>query len=491
MAFLTSGIKILNEKEVERIHKASVRLLQTTGMMIEHERMLGLLEGFGAEVDTNTMTVRFSEKLISDCLKKQVEKTNNGRKARNSYVDLNNETSEIPAKLGLTTHIFCISVNDMHTGDIRAATLKDLHESAVVADTLASIGSVGPLVVPGDVPVYANDAYMWAELLKTSNKTISGELFNIKCIPYILDMCRVAKGENGGSLMAYPCFPSSPFSYSRYALDMAFCAIDLKISVRFGGSMVVAGFTGPVTLAGSLTVSIAESLASMVMAEAVSESIPGVDITGSLGVSINNNPLNGTALYASPEKTLMSFAISDIAKFYGYAHWRGGGHTNASDSCFPGHQAGIEKGSTMMLNLLAGGGGGMCGMVSPECASLPQMVIDDEICGLVNRYGRGIEVNDDTIAYDLIQNLGIHGNYIDTGCEEAIEHLSSHFKTENHISNFWIRERPDYWQRNKTDMVNLAKNRVVDILKKEQPAPLDDYKVNEINSLLRACAGEG
>ena len=487
MGFLTTEMKLLTDGEVRQIHDASLKALKNVGFKVEHERMLKLLREIGADVDFNTMIVKFPPNLVEDCLKKQVFKMNGGAGSNEDYRNISETNLKHPNNSWIATHIFCMNILDMDDDNIRPATLKDLESGAIIANELKNVGVNGPLVVPNDVPVEVNDAYMWATMLTKSKKHASGELFNLDTIPYIADMCSIVAGSEEemrkNPLVGFPCFPSSPFAYSRYSLDMAFAVIDLKLPVRFGASMVVAGFTGPVTLAGTLTVANAETLGSMVMAEAV-----GGDCFGIMGVSINCNQTNGTALYASPEKTLLCFANRDIGKFYGMDGWRNfGGHVNGSDACFPGIQAGIEKGASFMFNNIGGAGGGHCGMLSSELASLPQMVIDDEICDYMNRMNEGIKVDEETIAYDLIEHIGIAGSYIDMSSEEALEHLSTHFRRENWLPKLFVRERPQKWQNNREDTLTLAKEKVRRILKENDPCPLGAEKEKEINKVLQDC----
>lgn len=486
MAFLSSEMKILTHEEVKQIHEASLRIIERVGMKIEHERMLKLLQEIGASVDFNSMVVKFPRKLVEDCIERQVLKSNGGEKNNEDYFDVGGSVPLTPGRTGLTTHIFCTNIYDKDTGKIRPAKLKDLEDATIVANELKNVTGIGPLVVPDDVPVEVNDAYMWAVTLKRSKKRVSGEMLNLGTVPYIYEMCCIAAGSEEAlkkdPLIMFPSFPTSPLSYSRYALEIAFSIADRGMPVRYGGAMVVAGFSSPVTLAGALTVGNAESLASFVIAEAV-----GGNTFGSLSGGISFNQANGTALYASPEKHLLNFAVRDLAKFYGFKGWRGSGHTTGADSCSPGLQAGIEKGISSMLCNIAGFGCGMCGMVSPEVACIPQMVIDEEIIDCVNRISKGIRVDEETIACDLIERLGIHGNYIDPSNDEALDHLVGHFRQEHWMPGLFVRERPQQWQASRKDMYELAKEKVKKILTENDPHPLGEDREKEIDRILKKC----
>lgn len=488
MAVLNCEVSLLTQDEAKRIHDASVRAIEEVGVKVEHERMLRILKEYGADVEFNTMIVKFPRALVEDSIREYVKKIN-GPQDDTKQDNPGQALKTKDGTMNLSTHIFCVNICDTDTENVRPATLRDLEESVIVANELENVTGIGPLVVPNDVPMELNDAYMWATVLKRSKKRVSGELLNPETLRYIYEMCVVAAGSEEklkkDPLICFPCFPTSPLSFSRYALDMAFQTIDMGMPVRFGCPMVVAGFTAPVTLAGATTVANAESLAGIVMGEAV-----GGNNFGSFGFSISVNHANGTALYGSPEKQLMNFAMRDMAKFYGIKAWKHyGGHTGCSDACHPGMQAGIEKAFSLMFHKMTADGyaHGYCGMVSPEVASIPQMAVDDEICALMNRMGRGMEVNEEKISFDLIRQLGIHGNYIDLNNDEALDHMVKYYREEYWLPKLFVRERPQRWQETREDMLHLAKEKVQRIVAENDPHPLGKEKEKEIDAILKRC----
>jgi trimethylamine--corrinoid protein Co-methyltransferase len=184
----------------------------------------------------------------------------------------------------------------------------------------------------------------------------------------------------------------------------------------------------------------------------------------------------------------MYFALRDIAKFYGFKNWKNyGGHANAADCNFPGIQAGIEKGYSSMFSVMADSMYIHCGMLSPEAASIPVMVIDDEVCGLVNRMKKGIDVTDEKIAYDIIKMAGIRGNFINPVEDEILEHAVRYIREENYIPRVSVRVRPQTWQADKTDMLGLAKQKVKKILSENDPHPLAPEQEREIDAILKKC----
>lgn len=489
MSMLKCDVSILSQEEVGKIHDASLKILEEIGMKIEHERMLNCLAAAGANVDFNTMVVKFPRNVVEGCVKRQVALANGAAGRAEHWADplTLNTYKRVDAPMTLNSHMFSISISDSETEEIRPATLKDYEESVIVGNALANMIEYGPLVIPGDVDQSVNDAYMWAVALKRSTKWVSGEIFNMDAVPYIKEMCVVAAGCEADFLdreqVVYPCLLEGSLSASRYSLEMAFRVHDLGMSVRFGVPMGIAGFSSPITLAGALAAANAEGLGSYVMADAV-----GGKCYGALGGAINYNPANGATLYASPEKNLLYFALRDIARFYGFANWKHyGGHANCSDACFPGIQAGIEKGFSSMFSVMADAMYIHCGMLSPEAASIPVMVIDDEVCGLMNRMKSGIDVTDEKIAFDIIKRAGIHGNYINPVDDEVLEHSVRFIREENYIPKVSVRVRPQTWQRNKQDMLGLAKEKVRKILSESDPHPLGEDREREIDRILGKC----
>ena len=489
MSVLKCEVSLLSQEEVSKIHETSVKILQEIGMKIEHDRMLKLLNEIGADVDFNKQVVKFPRKLAEECMRKQVEKANNRKNGAEHWADplTLNVLKRPDMPMTLNTHIFCLSISDTDTENIRRATLKDYEDSVIVANELDNLIEYGPLVVPGDVPQHINDAYMWATALKRSKKFVSGQIFNMDTIPYIKEMCVVVAGSEEKFLeseqIVYHSLLEGTLASAWYSTEMAFRAHDLGLSVRFGVPMGIAGYSSPITLSGALTTANAEALGSFIMAEAV-----GGRTYGALGGVVNYNPSNGATLYASPEKNLMYFALRDIAKFYGFKNWKNyGGHANAADCSYPGIQAGIEKGYSSMFSVMTDSLYMHCGMLSPEAASIPTMIIDDEVCSLVNRMKRGIDVTDEKIAYDIIRMAGIRGNFIDPVEDDILEHAVRFIREENYIPKVSVRVRPQTWQDNKQDMLGLAKQKVRKILDENDPHPLAVEQEKEIDAILKKC----
>ena len=173
-------------------------------------------------------------------------------------------------------------------------------------------------------------------------------------------------------------------------------------------ALAMAGSTGPVTLAGMLTMQSAELLAGIVLTQLVSPGMPVV--FGSTSTNIDMR--SGALCIGSPELSQMVAAHAQLARFYGIPSRSGGSLTDASS---PDAQAGFES----MMGLLTTANSGVdfvlhsAGIVSSYLAfSYEKFVLDDEMCGMVRRLRRGFTVSPDTLAYDVIAKVGSGGNYL-------------------------------------------------------------------------------
>ena len=92
--------------------------------------------------------------------------------------------------------------------------------------------------------------------------------------------------------------------------------------------------------------------------------------------------------------------------------------------------------ATNGVNLIWGAGN----LESTLCMSAEKLVIDDEIIGSIRRYVRGIEVSDETLALDLIQELGHKPDYLWN------EHTLAHFQEEIRHSRLAVRCKREAWE---------------------------------------------
>jgi trimethylamine--corrinoid protein Co-methyltransferase len=170
--------------------------------------------------------------------------------------------------------------------------------------------------------------------------------------------------------------------------------------------------------------------------------------------------------YGAPELPLMMAGLTELAHFAGLPLWQTGGCT---DSKTFDEQAMIEGGMSVFFSALTGGD--LCHDVgyteSAMTGSVFQLAAMDEAIGYARRITRGIEVNEDTLAVDVIHNVGPNGHYL------REKHTHRYYRNEFWYPKLCDRRNYEEWEMmGKTTMKDRTIARVRDILATHQPSAI-------------------
>jgi trimethylamine--corrinoid protein Co-methyltransferase len=185
-------------------------------------------------------------------------------------------------------------------------------------------------------------------------------------------------------------------------------------------SLVMAGSTGPATLAGCMAVQNAEVLAGITLAQTVS---PGTPVIYGSASSVTDMH-SGSVSIANGEAGLMAASAAQMAKFYGVPCRSGGGLT---DSKTVDGQAGYESAIMLMAPVSAGTNIILhtAGILQYWlCMSFEKFVMDAEIAGILRRFRRGIEIDEQSLAFDVVSKVGPGNHFLNQ------KHTRIHHKTE-------------------------------------------------------------
>ena len=185
--------------------------------------------------------------------------------------------------------------------------------------------------------------------------------------------------------------------------------------------------------------------------------------------------------YGAPELSLMMAGITELAHYVGLPLWQTGGCT---DSKTLDEQAAIEGSLSCFFSALSGGD--LCHDVgyteSGLTGSVFQLAMMDEAIGYSRRITRGIEVNDDTLAVDVIHNVGPNGHYL------YEKHTHRYYKTEFWYPKLCDRRNYEEWEElGRTKMRDRVIDRVRDILASHQPSSIKPETENVIQDVLEAA----
>ena len=154
------------------------------------------------------------------------------------------------------------------------------------------------------------------------------------------------------------------------------------------------------------------------------------------------------------------------------------------DSKLPDAQTGHEKTLTAMLPALAGAnliyGMGMLEM--GQVLSFSQMVMDNEFAAMIKRSIRGIEVNDELMAVDLIKQVGIGGNFL--GQKHTLEHIVGEQVQADMIDR---RMRGGWEKKGAKDLHQSSVERAKEILENHQPKQLEGGLAEELVKIAKSA----
>ena len=469
---LTLRLKILLEDAIERIHEASLRILEEVGVYVPNNEIVDALKSVGCEVDFKTSIVKIPEGIVVEMVKK-------ASKSFTLYSRSDKSVTFGDGKFKVLSSGGMMNVIDPLANERRAATLKDTVNAVKLGDALENIDIVGPLFVPQDVPTQLADVYMYATLIKYTSKPFFAWIYSAQSAGYIFKMWTVVTGEACGKKPLSLGFfePISPLKFSSHSLPILKLFVEHEIPVCFA-PMVMSSATGPATLAGTLALENAEILAGVVIAEVLK---PGTPILYG-GIPHILDQRTGSISFGSPEQGLMAIAMVQIGQYYGFTVHVNVGLTDSKSVDF---QSGAEKAATMVLGALAGAElSGHQGIIGADIGgSLEQLVADDEIAGYVKRLLKGFKVEDDTIALDVVKRVGVGGNFL------SQRHTMMHIRSEFWLPKIFNRLSWEVWKsKGSPAKIEEIRDSVGKILSKHEPERLDPSVEREIDRIVEEAS---
>lgn len=471
-------LRLLSDEQIKLFHEKALYILEKTGVKFESEDALKILEDHGAKVDYDRKVVKINPQMVDDAVRKAP-----------ATLKIYNRDGELTADLSGNNTYFDpgSSMTKFMEADgktVRKSESKDLVQIYRVNDALGNIRLQSTAVVCNDVPELIGDSYRLYLCLKSSPKAIITGAFSVPGIIYMHDMLAAAVGGHDQlrekPLAVFDVCPSPPLKWTHIsAQNIIDCARrDLPLELL---SLPMPGAGTPVTLAGSLIVHTAETLSGLVLAQCVN---PGTPVIYG-GAPVQFDMRFGTTPFSAVEATMIAAAYSQIGKYFNMPT-----HTIAalSDSKVIDMQAGIETGMSGIIAQLAGiniiSGVGALDFINTF--SIEKLVIDNEIAGMALRAQRGIDCSPESLAVELIDELGPGGVYLEA------EHTLKWFKQEPYIPSRVIdrRDRKNWEDEGSKGIFERAQERVREIRENHVPAALDSDRENKLDDVTRGIMKE-
>jgi trimethylamine--corrinoid protein Co-methyltransferase len=111
--------------------------------------------------------------------------------------------------------------------------------------------------------------------------------------------------------------------------------------------------------------------------------------------------------------------------------------------------------------------------------SFGQLVMDNEFARMIKHVVKGIPVNDETLAVDVIREVGAFNDFLSH--ESTLKHMRSVQSQPQLIDR---RMREDWEKSGKTDITQRAEEEARHILENHKPEPLPDNVLSTIRSIV-------
>ncbi|MEL7563816.1 MAG: trimethylamine methyltransferase family protein [Dehalobacterium sp.] len=469
--YIGCSLQLLSLSDMEAIHSGSLEVLETIGIKVEDKEARDIFQSGGANVKHETQIVKIPPYMVEEALRTKPSKIILA--ARNPKRDL----SVDDGRVYFTAFGAGVNVIDPYTGECRPCKKQDLKNIAVLTDYLDQYDQTVETIVAQDVHPDTVNFHCLYENLSNSSKHCLSSPQGKRSAEVLLEMASiVAGGKNELSerpiISGMGCAISPlvfPEGYTGGLITYA------KMGIPFGLiSMVLAGGTGPVTLAGTIVVHNAESLAGIVLSQLVKKGSPVLYSSATTNLDMRK----AVATVGSPEISLLNAALAKMARFYKIPSLIISGWT---DSKVPDLQSGHERTQSLLMTMLSGAniifGGGS--MDSGLAFHYGQYVADNEIVRMLKRILKGIDVSDETMAIDVIREIGTGGEYLTH--EHTFKNLRLH-----EMPLLFNRDTRGIWESNGCkNLVDNSNAKAIEILETHKPDGLPDNIAGRLDAFMK------
>lgn len=456
ISYMAPRFQALSRDQMRELHLASLEILERVGVRFYDEEAVEMMKRGGCQIDDGNL-VKIPSWLVERAL----------RSAPRRIMLCDREGRRIMPLEGRNCFFGpgsdCLHILDHRTGERRQAVLRDVVEGVTVCDYLSHIDFVMSMFYPWDVNQAVADRHQMEIMLLNTKKPI---VFVTETLEGCIDAIEMAEVVAGGAdeLQRHPfvaCYinVTTPLRHNKEALQKTLFLADKGLPFVYVPA-VRRGITSPMTIAGSVALNNAGQLAGLVLSQLKREGTPFIICAGGAVQTIDMRTM-GSA-YAGPDARFFEAALPD---YYGLPRW---GLAGCSDSKVADGQAAIEAALTLLVDVLNGANlihdvgyleGGLSG-------SLEMLVICDETIGWIKRLMEGLEINDETLALELTEEIGPDGQFMDT------EHTYRHFREDWYPELMDRRTYEDWAAKGANTLRERANQTVAEILESHKPPSL-------------------
>ncbi len=459
-----SFAELLTKDQLERIHEASLEILQETGLKVRYAPARELFAAHGCSVDGER--VKFPREIVEKYRKMTPpDFTFHGRDPK--FDKTIPQDSPV-----IVTASSAPDIIDPETGKERRAESADIARIAHLINELPGYDMFSISTLADDAP---KDQFTISRLypaLKYCLKPIRATTTDHKDTLAMMEMAYIVAGGRE----AYKEHPFLTHHYCPTVSPLTMDVLSTENVMFFAGEGLPvyptivpnAGLTSPMSMAGTLVQGNAEYLATCVLMQMVKEGTPTIYATLATVADMRSGAYTSGAI----ECGMLHMAFAQLARFYNVPC---GGYVGLTNSKLNDAQSGYETGMSGMGGILGGMDmfniGGLIDAL--KTFDFAKAVIDDEVAQMLKRVKRGISFSEEDLAVDLIKEVGPGGSYI------VAKHTISRMKTEAVMTKIADRDARTIWEKKGAmDIHTRAMNKVKEIMTKH-PESLISPEVDE------------
>jgi trimethylamine--corrinoid protein Co-methyltransferase len=461
-------VRVIDDDQIEKIHAATAHVLEKTGIRVTHEKAREVFAGAGARVEKDR--VRIPRQMLETAIETTPARLVLGNRRGEAAIVLENDASW-----------FGVTVDDIYYFDPefhqrRKLTLDDCRKVVTLADALPNFSWGMTFGTISDVPFHLADRYTAKTALTYTEKPLVVSSNNADSLREIYAMAQVAAADPGRFADAPPIASFvttiSPLVIPNHVIDqMLFCAEKGIPQVCYNG--IQTGSTAPMTFAGAVVQGNAETLAGLTFIQLLRPGSPVV-----FGSCASIMDMRSTIFsFGAPEMNLMIAAQAQIAQHYRIPFY---GTAGCSDSKLPDGQAAAEAVFSVLSSLLTGANlvhdAGLLEYATMICPE--QMVLVNEVLFMAGQYMRGLSVDDEALALEVIDRIGPGGHFLE--CDHTMDHFQDVW-----YSTIFDRNTHARWEElGGKDMAARIREETLEKMN-HNPAPLSAEAARELEDMAK------
>ena len=459
----------LSAPQIERLHQATLDILGRTGVIVADENARRLLERAGAHADGQR--VRIEAKMVAHALASAPE-----------LIDIHDRSGSVAMRLA-GRHCYFGTGSDLpatidpQTERRRKSGKEDTARAARLCDGLGNIDFCMSMGVAWDASEVTSYVHQFDAMVRNTAKPVVFTANDAADMQDIFDLASVIAG-GADELKARPRYilydePISPLHHSSDGLRKLCFAAEHNLPVIYIGSPMM-GATAPATMAGCIAQANAEALSGLVVHQLVR---PGAPFVYGADASIMDMRTMIFS-YGAPELQIMDAAFADLAHHYGLPLFCVAG---AADAKLLDAQAGAEMAFSLLVSALNG-----CNLIhdlgyfgSGLCSSNESIVLADELAGYVKRFLSTYEINDETLALDVIDEVGPGGDFL------THEHTLARYRQDVWFPTVFDRQTYENWSAGGSEPITgPLRRRAQEILDAQTPPEFPAAQTDAMDAVL-------